>query len=555
MSEETVKTIEETGLEPIISDAKLDVPEGMPHLKEESENEQSTQEEGKKNKEKKKKKEKQSKETHKFVESKEVSQQRTKEKTKEIIVQVGCRILGVFIILWMLAATSMGFIFGWHTTVQMQERNFLSERGYIGKYSAGEYNLNVYRTGNSMGPTIVGLSGLGVQDYGVAMAPVHNELKKDYLFVYVDRAGYALSEDTRETQTVERIVSDYRQALLSANIRPPYVLMPHSIGGVYATYWASMYPNEIEGIIYIDGTPLTADMPLEEIEKSTKTDGFLVELAQIGYSRLVQNKHIDYLPDSYSKDLIEISEILQVQSLTSFAKLSESDESNNNKQSALQALTQTDIPKVYICAYAGFQTKEEVKEYFEWPYNKAVSVEYTDERAEKLLQQVKDIRDTQVIPYVESLGNTELICLPGDHLIYLQKPFELTNIIRNFLWQLYPETAEEIAEVTEIVEPKENSLEELEMVNFMNCAVNKESLSNDTLGWLEWYNNLPEEEQMAIDYVPSDLLEICGMTLEEIIDTPEETEAYTEEFEAYPEEDDSDDEYSEDITWDEPSYG
>lgn len=546
MNEDNVKIIEEDGIETVIVEDNSTLPEEMPTLetnKEENISEETVSDESDKKGKKKKK------ETHKFVVSKEESKKKNKAKRRELFVSIGCKIIAVFIVIWSLAVFSLGIVFGWHTTVQMHERSFLTSQGYVGKFSAGDYNLNIYRTGNSMSKhTIVGLSGLGIQDYSVAMSLVHDELKSDLRFVYVDRAGYALSEDTRETQTIERIVSDYRNALLSANIKPPYILMPHSIGGVYATYWASMYPEEIEGIIYIDGTALTMDA-IGEVEQSTRLDELFVELAQIGYSRIVQDEHIELLPDSYSKTLIEISETLQAQSVATFARLSEFDESINNKLIALENIKQTDIPKVYVCAYAGFQTKEEVKEYFEWPYNKAVSVEYTDERAEKLLQQVKDIRDTQVIPYVESLGNTELVYLPGDHLIYLQKPTELANIIRNFIYKLSPELMPE-GGTTE----NTNNAAEVETVVFMNCAVNKESLSNDTLGWLEWYNNLPEEEQMAIDYVPSDLLEICGMTLEEIIGVPEETEEYTEEFEAYTEED-SDDEYSEDINWDEPSYG
>ena len=468
-------------------------------------------------------------------------------KMMKFLILLGCRALGVLIIIGMLAVLGMGFLFGWHTTLQMQERTFLAGQGYVGQYSAGEYKLNIYCTGSATSPyTIVGLSGLGIQDYGVAMGPVHNELKNDYRFVYIDRAGYALSEDTKEIQTVERIVSDYRQALLNANITPPYVLMPHSIGGVYATYWMSMYPNEIEGIIYLDGTPLTADMTFDDEVKSTRWDSMFVEIAQIGYSRLIQNDHIDRLPDSYSETQREISEILQAQSITTFARLSESDESNNNKKSTLKVLTKTDIPKIYICSVAGYQTKEEVKEYFEWPYNKSVSVEYTDERAEKLLQQAKSIRENEISPYIESLGNTELVCLPGDHLIFLQKPIELANIIREFLWNLDPEA---LPDLLHSDNNEGSNLEDLEMVYFMTHAINKEALSQDTLGWLEWYNSLPEGEQSNIDYIPSDLLEICGTTMEEILGSPEET-TYTEDVENY-----SEVAESETDAWDEPSYG
>ena len=34
-----------------------------------------------------------------------------------------------------------------------------------------------------------------------------------------------------------------------------------------------------------------------------------------------------------------------------------------------------------------------------------------------------------------------------------------------------------------------------------------EDLSKETLEWLDWYNSLPEEQQLAVSFVPSDLIE------------------------------------------------
>ena len=32
------------------------------------------------------------------------------------------------------------------------------------------------------------------------------------------------------------------------------------------------------------------------------------------------------------------------------------------------------------------------------------------------------------------------------------------------------------------------------------------ALSRETLEWLEWYNTLPDEDKLKIDYIPADLL-------------------------------------------------
>lgn len=49
-----------------------------------------------------------------------------------------------------------------------------------------------------------------------------------------------------------------------------------------------------------------------------------------------------------------------------------------------------------------------------------------------------------------------------------------------------------------------------ETIAFHDKTFSKSDLSKETIEWLEWYNGLAEDEQLAISYVPSDLYEICG---------------------------------------------
>lgn len=44
-----------------------------------------------------------------------------------------------------------------------------------------------------------------------------------------------------------------------------------------------------------------------------------------------------------------------------------------------------------------------------------------------------------------------------------------------------------------------------ETIIFNAQTFDKADLSQETLEWLEWYNELPAEEQLAIDYIPADL--------------------------------------------------
>lgn len=144
-----------------------------------------------------------------------------------------------------------------HKIKSNNEYKELEKLGYINKYPAGDYNLNIYRIGNKNSKhKIVALSGLGINDFSIEMSFVNDILKDDYEIIYIDRAGYGYSDDTSKKQTVEQVVSDYRTALKNAEINGPYVLLPHSFGGIYATYWESIYQDEIEGVIFIDSSEI-----------------------------------------------------------------------------------------------------------------------------------------------------------------------------------------------------------------------------------------------------------------------------------------------------------
>ena len=76
-----------------------------------------------------------------------------------------------------------------HKIKSKNEYKELKDLGYINLYSAGDYNLNIYRVGNKNSKyKLIALSGLGVNDYNVEMSFVNKKLKEDYEIIYIDRA-------------------------------------------------------------------------------------------------------------------------------------------------------------------------------------------------------------------------------------------------------------------------------------------------------------------------------------------------------------------------------
>jgi len=102
--------------------------------------------------------------------------------------------------------------------------------------------------------TIVLMSGLGTAAPTLDFEPLLNELAKNNKVVVVELFGYGWSDITSKERTVENIVKEMRIVLKKSNIQGPYILMPHSISGIYSMYFANTYPEEVKAIIGIDPT-------------------------------------------------------------------------------------------------------------------------------------------------------------------------------------------------------------------------------------------------------------------------------------------------------------
>ncbi len=74
--------------------------------------------------------------------------------------------------------------------------------------------------------------------------------------VSYDRAGYGWSNAGSFPRTVAQAVTELRGLLERLALRPPYVLVGHSYGGLMMAYFAKKYPEEVAGVILLDAVPL-----------------------------------------------------------------------------------------------------------------------------------------------------------------------------------------------------------------------------------------------------------------------------------------------------------
>jgi pimeloyl-ACP methyl ester carboxylesterase len=69
-----------------------------------------------------------------------------------------------------------------------------------------------------------------------------------------NRAGYLGSDNSNAPRDSETIVAELRAELQRQNVKPPYVLVGHSLGGLYMQYFARNHPEEVAGLVLVDST-------------------------------------------------------------------------------------------------------------------------------------------------------------------------------------------------------------------------------------------------------------------------------------------------------------
>jgi pimeloyl-ACP methyl ester carboxylesterase len=148
--------------------------------------------------------------------------------------------------------------------------NFLSLQHYRalagmpGKlYSVNGYSMHMYCTGQGA-PVIVLDAGLG-DDFTI-WAKVQPGLSKGTRVCSYDRAGLGWSQSRPGARDANAIAAQLHQLIAVAGVQRPFVLMGHSIAGIYLRDYAAHYPSDLAGLVFVDGaTPLQDDRVPREL--------------------------------------------------------------------------------------------------------------------------------------------------------------------------------------------------------------------------------------------------------------------------------------------------
>lgn len=116
-----------------------------------------------------------------------------------------------------------------------------------------------------------------------------------------NRAGYGHSESVLTPRDGTHIVEELRVVLRDKGINPPYVLVGHSLGGLYMQLFARRYPQEVKALILVDSThpkQLEGEGSLDKLPFLARG---IVNLLVTG----VANNELDLLPQT-GKQVLEL---------------------------------------------------------------------------------------------------------------------------------------------------------------------------------------------------------------------------------------------------------
>jgi len=104
--------------------------------------------------------------------------------------------------------------------------------------------------GGQGSPAVIFEGGFGT---GIASwSTVQKDVAAFAQTVSYDRAGLGQSDPGPKPRSAKQIATELHAALEKSGVKPPYVMVGHSFGGIYVRVFADMYPKDVVGMVLID---------------------------------------------------------------------------------------------------------------------------------------------------------------------------------------------------------------------------------------------------------------------------------------------------------------
>lgn len=151
------------------------------------------------------------------------------------------------LLLLVLALAAAGVIY--ENISEARDRRFNPMAGKL--FDVDRYKMHINCTGEGS-PTVILESGLG--DTYASWRKVQPEIAKFTRVCSYDRAGIGYSDSSSQPRTSKVIAGELQALLHAASVAPPYVLVGHSMGGYNVRLYASLYRDEVAGMVLVDAS-------------------------------------------------------------------------------------------------------------------------------------------------------------------------------------------------------------------------------------------------------------------------------------------------------------
>lgn len=150
----------------------------------------------------------------------------------------------------LIAAAVFALLFGgliYQRSASRKDSIIYPPPGKLVRTSRGDIHLNCQGQGD-----VAVILEAAQGDCSLDWITVQSEIAKFTRVCAHDRPGYGWSSPVKEMLPSNEIAENLHQALRSGNIRGPYILVGHSIGGVYARAFAQRYSEDVAGLVLVD---------------------------------------------------------------------------------------------------------------------------------------------------------------------------------------------------------------------------------------------------------------------------------------------------------------
>ena len=193
------------------------------------------------------------------------------------------------VLVLVILLVSIGTVY--QITTSAQDREIYAPQGALVQVNGNAMHLYCMGEGS---PTVILEAGVGGNT--LLWAYIQPAIAEVTRVCAYDRAGYGWSEVSSSERTTPNMAEELHTLLTQAGIEPPYILAGHSFGSLVVRTYASLYPDEVGGLVLIDAAhpnQFSSDrcvptcFPVGAVNLVDTFYGMLPTMARIGVVRLL----------------------------------------------------------------------------------------------------------------------------------------------------------------------------------------------------------------------------------------------------------------------------